>query len=163
MKKEFGGLGIPNPQDLNIYLIGSWIRRYINGEGSLWKKVVDAKYNTKSPNILCYYDTQPSVFLKGVMWAAGAVKFGYKWLVGDGKAIKFLEDTWYGNAPLAVIYWDIYMIVSQQAHTVYELCDGFQLKYTFRRTFTDELMIKWLEILEIAKGITSSDSPDQLI
>jgi hypothetical protein len=41
------------------------------------------------------------------MWAAGAIRFGYKWLVGDGKSIKFWEDTWYGNAPLAVIYWDI--------------------------------------------------------
>jgi hypothetical protein len=93
MKKEYGGLGILNMQDLNLCLIGSWIRSYINGEGSLWKKVVDAKYNTKSPNILCCHDTNPSVFWKGVMWAAGAVKFGYKWLVGDGKAIKFWEDT----------------------------------------------------------------------
>jgi hypothetical protein len=85
-------------QDLNLCLIGSWIRRYINGEGSLWKKIVDAKYSTKSPNILCCQDTHPSIFWKGVMWAAGAVKFGYKWLVGEGKAIKFWEDTWYGMA-----------------------------------------------------------------
>jgi hypothetical protein len=49
MKKDYGGLGIPNLQDLNVCLIGSWIRRYINGEGSLWKRVVDAKYNTKKP------------------------------------------------------------------------------------------------------------------
>jgi hypothetical protein len=49
MKKDYGGLGIPNLQDLNVCLIGSWIRRYIDGEGSLWKRVVDAKYNTKGP------------------------------------------------------------------------------------------------------------------
>jgi hypothetical protein len=54
MKKDYGGLGIPNLQDLNICLVGSaWIKRYIHGEGSLWKKVVDAKYNTRNPNILC--------------------------------------------------------------------------------------------------------------
>jgi hypothetical protein len=94
------------------------------------------------------------------MWAAGAVRFGYKWLVGDGKSIKFWEDTWNCNAPLAVIYWDIYMIVNQQAQTIYELWDGQQLKCTFRRTFTEELMTQWLEILEIAKGINFSDSPD---
>jgi hypothetical protein len=35
MKKEYGGLGIPNLQDLNICLVGSWIKRYIQGEGSL--------------------------------------------------------------------------------------------------------------------------------
>jgi hypothetical protein len=69
------------------------------------------------------------------MWAAGDVKFGYKWLVGDGKAIKFWEDTWYGNAPLVVLYWDIYMIVNQQGKTIFELWDGLQLKCTFRRIF----------------------------
>lgn len=31
MKKEFGGLGIPNLQELNICLLGSW------REGKLWK------------------------------------------------------------------------------------------------------------------------------
>jgi hypothetical protein len=87
--------------------------------------VVDAKYNTKNPNILCCHDTNPSIFLKGVMWAAEAVKFGYKWLVGNGKNIKFWEDTWYGNAPLAVLYWDVYMIVNQQDKTIHELSDGY--------------------------------------
>jgi hypothetical protein len=28
MKKEFGGLGIPNLQDLNICLVDSWIKGY---------------------------------------------------------------------------------------------------------------------------------------
>jgi hypothetical protein len=31
MKKEFAGMGIPNLQDLNLCLIGSWIKRYIQG------------------------------------------------------------------------------------------------------------------------------------
>jgi hypothetical protein len=47
MYTNFGGMGIPNLQDLNICLIGSWIKRYIQSEGALWKKVLDAKYNTK--------------------------------------------------------------------------------------------------------------------
>jgi hypothetical protein len=45
----FGGLEIPNLQDLNICLIGSWIMRYIQSEGALWRIVLDAKYNTKNP------------------------------------------------------------------------------------------------------------------
>jgi hypothetical protein len=28
MKKEYGGLGIPNLGKLNLYLLGSWTRRY---------------------------------------------------------------------------------------------------------------------------------------
>jgi hypothetical protein len=38
MKKHFGGLGIRNLQDLNICLIGSWVKRYIQSAGALWKK-----------------------------------------------------------------------------------------------------------------------------
>jgi hypothetical protein len=64
----FSGLGVLNLQDLNICVVGSWIKRYINGEGSLWKRVVDAKYNTKDPIILCCQDLSPSVFWKGMMW-----------------------------------------------------------------------------------------------
>jgi hypothetical protein len=65
----------------------------------LWRRVVDAKYNTKNPNILCCQDLNPSVFWKGMMWASRAVKFGYKWNIGNGKLVTFWEDTWFGNAP----------------------------------------------------------------
>jgi hypothetical protein len=41
MKREFGGLGIPNLKDLNLCLLGSWIKRYIRAEGSIWKKIVE--------------------------------------------------------------------------------------------------------------------------
>jgi hypothetical protein len=33
---------------------------------------------------------------------AQAVKFGYKWLLGDGRKIRFWEDIWFGTAALAV-------------------------------------------------------------
>jgi hypothetical protein len=101
MKKEFGGLGIPNLKDLNLCLLGSWVKRYIKAEGSIWKKIVDAKYHTRQPNILWCQDTHPSIFWKGVMWATQAVRCGYKWHVGNGKSIKFWEDVWFGNSPLA--------------------------------------------------------------
>lgn len=164
MKKEFGGLGIPNLQDLNLCLLGSWVKRYINGEGSLWRKIIDAKYDTKSPNILCCQDPHPSLFWKGVMWATQAVKMGYRWKVGDGKSIKFWEDVWFGTSPLSILYWDIYSVSNQQTLTISEIWDGSQLLCSFRRTFSDAMMVQWLEILEIAKTIRLEDSlQDSLI
>jgi hypothetical protein len=62
MRKEFGGMGIPHLQDLNLCLLGSWIKRYIQGEGTLWRKIIDSKYNTRDPNILCCQDAHPSTF-----------------------------------------------------------------------------------------------------
>jgi hypothetical protein len=28
MKKEYGGLGVPNLRELNLCLLGSWVRKY---------------------------------------------------------------------------------------------------------------------------------------
>jgi hypothetical protein len=35
MKKEFGGLGITCLKDLNLCLLGSWLKRFIRDEGRL--------------------------------------------------------------------------------------------------------------------------------
>jgi hypothetical protein len=35
MKKGFGGIEIPHLRDLNLYLLGSWVKRFIADEGKL--------------------------------------------------------------------------------------------------------------------------------
>jgi hypothetical protein len=37
MKKEFGGLGIPNIRELNLCLLDSWLRRYSLDDNKIWK------------------------------------------------------------------------------------------------------------------------------
>ena len=51
MSKDFGGLGIPNLRDLNMCLLGSWLRRYQESGGKMWRQLLDFKYNTSEPNI----------------------------------------------------------------------------------------------------------------
>jgi hypothetical protein len=55
------------------------------------------------------------------MWATKAVKFGYKWHVGNGKSIKFWEDIWFGNSPLATQFWDLYFVSNQQNKTISDI------------------------------------------
>ena len=76
------------------------------------------------------------------MWALQAVKMGYKWQIGDGRLVRLWEDTWYGNTPLATQYWDLYVLVNEKNKTIADLWDGQELKCTFRRTFSDELMLQ---------------------
>jgi hypothetical protein len=66
-KKEEGGFGIPDMRNLNLSLLSSWIFRY--GLHSIWVKIIDHKYKTDKPNILCSDNTAVSPFWKGVMWA----------------------------------------------------------------------------------------------
>jgi hypothetical protein len=63
MKKQYGGLGIPDIKDLNLCLLGSWVKRYFRDEGKLWRKVVEKKY-CKKENIFCSEKSMPP-FLEG--------------------------------------------------------------------------------------------------
>jgi hypothetical protein len=62
MAKDFGGLGVPGLRDLNICLLASWVKRYHFGDGKLWKELIDYKYPTSQPNILCTRETNSSQF-----------------------------------------------------------------------------------------------------
>jgi hypothetical protein len=97
------------------------------------------------------------------MWAATAARIGYNWKIGNGKKVQFWEDQWFGNCSLAIQYWDVYILANEQNISVADAWDGVQLKISFRRCFSHELMIKWYEILEIAKSIQFTQEPDALI
>jgi hypothetical protein len=84
MKKDFEGLGVLNLKDLNLCLLGNWIKRYIKDGGKICRKVIDSKC-CRNDNILHSDGRQASPFWKGVMLAAQAVKHGYRLVVGDGK------------------------------------------------------------------------------
>jgi hypothetical protein len=97
------------------------------------------------------------------MCVSNAVKFGYKWHVGNGKSIRFWKNIWFGNSPLLPNF-GIYIFASnQQNKTIFELWNGHEIRGNFRRTFTDDMMIQWQELLEVARSISFSNEEDQLI
>jgi hypothetical protein len=51
MNQEFEGLGVPDLRELNLCLLGSWIRRHSQDNEKIWKMLVDFKYNNKNLNI----------------------------------------------------------------------------------------------------------------
>jgi hypothetical protein len=133
-------MGVPNLRDLNLCLIASWVQRYHDAEGRLWRVIIDHKYNNCSPNLFCCTPRNASPFLKCVLWAAKAAKLGFRWQLGSGRKIRFWEDLWFGTCFLAIPFWDIYSIVNEQGCTVRDVWDGVNLKFTFRRTVDRESM-----------------------
>jgi hypothetical protein len=61
-KKELGGFGIPDMRSLNLSMLSSWIFIYGLNSDSIWTKIVDHKYNTSNPNILCCNNSEVSHF-----------------------------------------------------------------------------------------------------
>jgi hypothetical protein len=96
--------------------LASWIKRYSQDEGKLWRVMVENKYRIVRPNIFCSEDVVISHFWKGVLWAINAVKMGYKWKIGNGNM--FWEDTWCGSSPLSVQYFDLYVICNEHGKIV---------------------------------------------
>ena len=88
-KKEYGGMGVPDLQNLNLCLLASLIKRYHLNKSNVWRRIVDSKYNLDNPNIFCCPDRGVSSFWKGVLWACKAAKMGYCWKVDNGKSIDF--------------------------------------------------------------------------
>jgi hypothetical protein len=92
------------------------------------------------PNIFSSNPRNASPFWKGVKWAADAAKMGYRWRVGDGSNIRFLEDNWFGTCSLAIQYLEIFSIVNEQGCTIREAWDDTNLKFTFRRTINRRVL-----------------------
>lgn len=161
-KKEFGGLGIPDLGNLNMCLLASWIARYHLRENVLWREIVDHKYRTDKPNLLCCPELGASPFWKGVLWAAKAAQMGYQWEIGDGRTVRFWEDQWFGSCSLAIQFWPFYVLINEQGNCVVDLWDGVNLKFTFRRTVPAGLMRMWEEITSIAQSITFTDDSDAI-
>lgn len=86
-----------------------------------------------------------------MLCAAKALKFGYRWVVGNGEKVRFWEDTWHGTAPLATHFWELYSIANEKNKTVADIRAENELRLTFRSTFSLELFQKWLELEEIVK------------
>jgi hypothetical protein len=97
------------------------------------------------------------------MLAAQAIKFGYRWKVGNRKQIQFWEDTWFGTAPLAVQFWELYCICNEKSKKIADIWVQGELRVTFRRTFTEGLMQSWRELFAVMEETILTDEADALI
>ncbi|GJM88508.1 hypothetical protein PR202_ga04579 [Eleusine coracana subsp. coracana] len=89
LKKEYGGLSIPNLRDLNLCLLGTSVKRLMTNDNRIWKDLIQRKYLPNAVNIFEATDRVSSPYWKDILWAAKAVKFGYRWVVGNGRKIRF--------------------------------------------------------------------------
>ena len=148
---------MPDLRDLNLVLLGSWIKRFLKDVGKLWYNIITQKYVRNAVNIFSLPHSNSSVFWRGVLWAAKALKFGYRWVVGDGTKVRFWEDIWFGTAPLATQFWDLFCICDQIGVSLASVWDGVEVKLTFRRNFSEDMMERWFELSEIISSVVYND------
>ena len=91
------------------------------------------------------------------------MKFGYRWIVGDGAKFRFWEDTSFGTAPLVVQFWGLFSICNQIGAPLSEVWVNGEVRLSFRRTFSDQMFSRWLELVEIVSSIEYNDGGDSLV
>jgi hypothetical protein len=57
----------------------------------------------------------------------------------------------------------VYCLANEQNCSIADVWDGTSLKVTFRRCFDYQLMIQWLEILQIAQSLHLTTDSDSLL
>lgn len=143
-------------RSLNLALLGAWIFRYHLNSNAIWRSIVDFKYKTDDPNVLCCPTVGASPFWKGVLWAVQAAHMGIRWVIGDGRKVRFWEDIWLGNISLATVYWPLYIINEQQGKTLRDVWDGETLMLTFRRSVSTSTMNLWRELCSLMELVSLS-------
>jgi hypothetical protein len=97
------------------------------------------------------------------LWAAKATKFGCPWKIGNGLRTRFWEDRWIGSSTLATQFWDIYVIANDHNVSISKVWDGLNLKITFRRYFSPDMMKASNDLFNIVKDLKLNDSEDSIV
>ena len=72
----------------------------------------------------------------------------------------FWRDRWIGHTTLATKYWNLYSIANDQSITVCEAWDGTNLKISFRRCFSLDMLAEWNDLFNDIKNIVLVDKRD---
>jgi hypothetical protein len=97
------------------------------------------------------------------MWSLQAAKMGIKWLVGNGRKIRFWEHIWFGNSSLATQFWPLYIINEQHGKTISQVWNGRMLMLSFWRAVSENLMNMWYDLLGIVENLTLHEECDHII
>ena len=79
---------------------------------------------------------------------------------GKGTSVRFWEDNWLGDAPLAQQYPLLYNIVNRKQVSVQEVLGSSPLNITFRRTLTPNKWVLWLHLVERLMDVQLSQEND---
>jgi hypothetical protein len=83
--------------------------------------------------------------------------------IGNGQSRRFWEDTWLGDAPLAIQYPDLYSIVYRKQVLVANVLSHSPLNITFRRSLSGNKWNRWLHLVNRLMLIELSSDQDLFV
>lgn len=160
--KDQGGLGIINTQIMNDCLLVKWIWKIHQEPEELWFKILKAKY-MKTGNFFNSKVTGSSQFWQGLHKVKHLFKWGAIYKVENGKLCRFWQDRWIKNAPLKIIFDDLYKLVRDQDCTVADCWEDEEWSVDFKRALSIHDYDRWLELSHELSGVILNSNPDKVI
>jgi hypothetical protein len=143
-KKKNGGLGVKDIRVMNTSLLAKWRWRWLDGEMTLWKRVIHEKYGIQYGSLL---EGRTMVWPRYTsLWWKELVRLGDygcdNWFnsevvrkVGNGLTTSFWKDRWRGDKCFCLKYPRLYSISNQKNALVGEMgavtTDGTDWKTSF--------------------------------
>jgi hypothetical protein len=160
--KDQGGLGIEVLELKNKCLLSKWLSKLLT-ESGLWQQILTNKY--LSNKTLSQVEAKPtdSPFWKGLLMVKDEFFAHGSFSVGNGESVRFWEDVWLGDRPLAQQYPCLYSIVQRNHVTVANVLSHTPLNIVFRRSLTGNKWTRWLHLCQRLMSVSLSSSHDKFI
>jgi hypothetical protein len=92
--KAKGGMRFLNISDFNKALLGKQCWRLIQDNNSLVARMFKSRYFPRSDFMEAKVGFQPSYAWRSLLAAKEVVKAGARWVIGDGRKVKKIQDSW---------------------------------------------------------------------
>jgi hypothetical protein len=130
--KDQEGLGIEVLELKNQCLLSKWLFKLFNEDG-VWQELLHNKYLSQKSLSEVQAKPMDSPFWKGIMRVKEKFMAKGSFKLGDGSGVRFWEDIWLGDTPLANQYPSLFNIVQHKNVTVAQVLAHSPLNIRFRR------------------------------
>jgi hypothetical protein len=160
--KDQGGLGIEVLVLKNKCLLSKWLFKILNEEG-MWQELVQNKYLHSLSLSQVKVGSQDSPFWKGILRVRDDFFSRGHFVLGNGRMIRFWEDTWLGDAPLASQYPSLFCIVQRKNVLVADVMFSMPLNIAFRRSLVGSRWTDWLSLVSRLIQVQLTDQQDSFV
>ena len=176
LPKSLGGLNVGNVLNRNLGLLFKWVWRFFHEQDSLWRQVIQAKYNYSSSFCICDLTSLKN----GGPWkqicnsllkhpeACKLVQSGTRKQVGDGEATYFWHDVWIQDKPLKTTFPRLFRKAYLPHATVAAMRSRVNGEWDWKIPWNSPLRPRdqadWNSLLELLESLSlKDDQKDRLV
>jgi hypothetical protein len=143
----------------NKCLLSKWLFKLLTEQG-VWQELLQNKYLHSKSLSQVKAKSSDSPFWKGLMKVKDDFFERGSFNVGNGESIRFWEDTWLGDTPLAHQYSSLYNIVQRKQVSLANVMAQVPLNIGFRQALSGTRADRWIHLVQRLMNVYLTTQPD---